>query len=89
MDTIYGIDIGSNSVRLVKIKNGKTMYKVTDTTQVSQDLSKNGFLLREAMDRTLSAVANFTKIAKKDALPILGKRLLFCDYITAKYRSLR
>lgn len=66
MDTIYGIDIGSNSVRLVKIVNGRTIYKLINTTQVSQDLSKNGYLKQEAMDRTLAAVEEFAGIAQEE-----------------------
>lgn len=66
MDTIFCIDIGSNSVRLAKIVEGKTIYKLMETTQLSERLSINGFLNDYAMERTMNAVKKFVDIALKE-----------------------
>lgn len=80
MDTIYGIDIGSNSVRLAKISGGRTVYKLAEITQVSEGLGASGFLAKEAMERTLFAVLKFVGIAKKEgATPFI--------YATEAFRS--
>ncbi|MBQ7339995.1 MAG: hypothetical protein IJW43_03985 [Clostridia bacterium] len=53
------IDIGSNSVRLALIKEGKTEYKKVKITRLAQNLGEGRFLSCEAIDRTASAVKEF------------------------------
>lgn len=60
------IDIGSNSVRLMLIANGKVLYKRLSTTRLGQGLASSLRLLPDAIDRTASAVAEFYKIAQNE-----------------------
>lgn len=69
MSIIFGIDIGSNSVRLYKAENGSTLYKLTETTQISEGLSRgHSAFMPAAMERTLAAVKNFADIAKAEGV---------------------
>lgn len=52
------IDIGSNSVRLLLLREGRN-EKFVATTQLSAGLSENGALSEESMRRTAEAVARF------------------------------
>lgn len=73
MDTIFIIDVGSNSVRLAKIKDGKTQYKLTEITRLSEELSKNGYIKSTAAKRTLDAIKKFADISAKEQ----GKLFIF------------
>lgn len=53
------IDIGSNSVRLMIMSDGKSLLKTIDTTRLGERIAVNGFLLDEAMERTVLAIKRF------------------------------
>ncbi len=53
------IDIGSNSVRLLFVADGKILYKCLNTTRLGEGLTKAPYLLEEAIERTAQAVALF------------------------------
>ena len=60
----YGvIDIGSNSVRLMMSEDTNTLYKVLETTQLSEGLALTGELTQAAMQRTVDAIERFYKKA--------------------------
>ena len=62
----YGvIDIGSNSVRLLISKNGKSLIKLINTARLAEN-SKDGFLKEEPSLRTLKAVAEYVESAKAE-----------------------
>ena len=62
----YGvIDIGSNSVRLMINESGKTLYKKVKTTRLAENMSADGCLSIEAVERTVLAVSFFVKEAKE------------------------
>lgn len=63
---ISAIDIGSNSVRLAMIADGKTLYKRLETTRLGEGVSATGKLSPAAIERTAQAVAAFYSAAKKD-----------------------
>lgn len=62
------IDIGSNSVRLMFVADGKVLYKSLQTTRLSKGiaLSKTPILTEEAIERSARAVADFYQQAKND-----------------------
>ncbi len=60
------IDVGSNSVRLGMIADGKTLYKSIKTTRLGEGLSFSGAIKREAMERSAQAVAFFVERAKSE-----------------------
>ncbi len=53
------IDIGSNSVRLAILADGKTLYKKLETTRLAEGLSKKGRLTQKSIERTAAAVNAF------------------------------
>lgn len=53
------IDVGSNSVRLATMADGKTLYKRMNTTRLGEGLSQSGLISAEAAERTAQAVADF------------------------------
>lgn len=59
MKKIAVIDIGSNSVRLMMMADGKVLYKTLDTTRLGEGLASSSLLKREAVERTAAAVAAF------------------------------
>lgn len=61
---ISAIDVGSNSVRLMVMADGKTLYKQTDTTRLSEGLAASGRLLPEAIERTARSVQLFAAAAE-------------------------
>ena len=63
---ISAIDIGSNSVRLALVSDGKTLYKRLATTRLGEGLSFSGVMKPEAIERTALAVAEFAEIAKNE-----------------------
>ncbi len=64
---ISAIDIGSNSVRLATVADGKTLYKRLETTRLGEGLSFCGRLKEEAIERTAQAVRRFADEARADA----------------------
>lgn len=63
---ISAIDIGSNSVRLALVSDGKTLYKRIRTTRLGEGLSFSGSMKDEAIERTALAVADFVNCAKTE-----------------------
>lgn len=63
---ISAIDIGSNSVRLALVSDGKTLYKRIRTTRLGEGLSFSGSMKDEAIERTALAVADFVNCAKAE-----------------------
>lgn len=61
---ISAIDVGSNSVRLMVMADGKTLYKQLETTRLSQGLAQTGVLTSEAIERTARAVQLFAAAAE-------------------------
>ncbi len=53
------IDIGSNSVRLMFVADGKVLYKRLNTTRLGEGIAEKPLLKAEALDRTAQAVAAF------------------------------
>ena len=60
------IDIGSNSVRLMLVANGKVLYKRLNTTRLGEGLASSSFLKNEAIERTANAVAAFYQRAREE-----------------------
>lgn len=63
---ISAIDIGSNSVRLALVSDGKTLYKLLKTTRLGEGLSFSDSMKDEAIERTALAVADFVNCAKAE-----------------------
>ncbi len=61
---ISAIDVGSNSVRLMVMADGKTLYKRTDTTRLGEGLAACGRLSPEAIERTARSVQLFAAAAE-------------------------
>ena len=61
---ISAIDVGSNSVRLMVMADGKTLYKQLDTTRLAEGLAQSGVLKPEAIERTARAVQNIAAAAE-------------------------
>ena len=59
------IDIGSNSVRLMLVANGKVLYKRLNTTRLGEGFASS-LLKTDAIERTASAVATFFHTAKEE-----------------------
>ena len=60
------IDVGSNSVRLMLVANGKVLYKRLSTTRLGEGLASAPILLSLAIERTARAVADFYEVAKSE-----------------------
>ncbi len=60
------IDIGSNSVRLLFVADGKLLYKDIKTTRLGEGLAQAPYLLESAAERSARAVADFYFQAKKE-----------------------
>ncbi|MBR2646429.1 MAG: hypothetical protein IKD47_02595 [Clostridia bacterium] len=60
------IDIGSNSVRLMFVADGKVLYKRLKTTRIGEGLADSGVLKDEAIARSVAAVAEFYEAAKTE-----------------------
>ncbi len=58
------IDIGSNSVRLMFVADGKILYKRLLTTRLGEGIAHSPYLKEEAIERTATAVASFFGQAK-------------------------
>ncbi len=61
---ISAIDVGSNSVRLMVMADGKTLYKQIDTTRLGEGLANSGVLKPEAIERTARSVQLFAAAAE-------------------------
>ena len=59
MRKIAVIDIGSNSVRLMLMADGKVLYKRLHTTRLGEGLAASSCLKTEAIERTAKAVCDF------------------------------
>lgn len=75
------IDIGSNSVRLMLVANGKVLYKRLNTTRLGENLAKTGVLGKDAIERTANAVRAFFEQAKADGAETV------LSFATASVRS--
>lgn len=81
MNNIAVIDVGSNSVRLMKIADGNVLYKRIKTTRLGEGLAFSRRLKIEAIERTLNAIVSFVENEKANGVEkIYG-------YATAAVRS--
>lgn len=63
----YGVvDIGSNSVRLMINKDGKTLYKLVKITRLAEGMGDEKILKAQSVDRTVSAVSFFKEKAHQE-----------------------
>ena len=60
------IDVGSNSVRLAIMADGKTLFKTLATTRLGEGLSVTGAMTPAAIGRTVNAIAGFSAQAKAE-----------------------
>ena len=81
MKKIAVIDVGSNSVRLMFLADGKILYKLLNTTRLGEGIAFSPFLKSEAIERTAKAVAEYVEKAKAE-----GAEGVFA-YATAAVRS--
>jgi exopolyphosphatase/guanosine-5'-triphosphate,3'-diphosphate pyrophosphatase len=75
------IDIGSNSVRLMFVADGKVLYKTLQTTRLGEGLAEEPLLKPEAIERSALAVAGFYKKAVEE-----GAETVLC-FATAAVRT--
>lgn len=75
------IDVGSNSVRLALMADGKTLYKTLATTRLGEGLAATGRISEAAIERTASAILNLRNKALSD-----GAEEVFA-FATAAVRS--
>ena len=66
MDRFAVIDIGSNSVRLMFVADGKVLYKRLNSTRLGEGIADLPVLKETAIERTAKAVAEFFTLAKAD-----------------------
>lgn len=59
MNQFAVIDVGSNSVRLMFVADGKVLYKALNTTRLGEGLASSSVLKEEAIIRSVNAVVNF------------------------------
>ena len=60
------IDVGSNSVRLMFVADGKVLYKALNTTRLGEGLATSAMLKEEAIARSVNAVVAFHDKAKAE-----------------------
>mgnify|MGYP002517431394 CR=1 FL=1 len=75
------IDIGSNSVRLMFVADGKVLYKTIKTTRLGEGLAFSPLLKSEAIERTISAMQEFLAKARDE-----GSQSVYA-FATAAVRS--
>ena len=75
------IDVGSNSVRLMTLADGKVLYKTLETTRLGEGIAQTPVLKKEAIERTALAVFAFYKKAKTE-----GAKSVYA-FATAAVRS--
>ncbi len=66
MNKFAVIDIGSNSVRLMFVADGKVLYKALNTTRLGEGLAQTSRLNPEAIERSALAVQEFFNRAKTE-----------------------
>ena len=59
MNKFAVIDVGSNSVRLMFVADGKVLYKALNTTRLGDGLAASSMLKDEAIARSVNAVVEF------------------------------
>lgn len=60
------IDVGSNSVRLMFVADGKILYKEVSTTRLGEGVAEVPILRKDAIERSANAVASFYEKAKSE-----------------------
>ena len=60
------IDIGSNSVRVMFVADGKVLYKSLNTTRLGEGIAHTPYLKSEAIERSAKAVTEFYEKAKAE-----------------------
>ncbi len=65
------IDVGSNSVRLMFVADGKVLYKALNTTRLGEGLASSSLLKQEAIARSVSAVVDFYDKAKEEGAEVV------------------
>ncbi len=75
------IDIGSNSVRLMFVADGKVLYKRLNTTRLGEGLAERPLLKEAAIERTAQAVSCFYGQALNEGAETV------CAFATAAVRS--
>ena len=80
-EKIAVVDVGSNSVRLMLLADGKILYKRTAITRLGEGLSTSGRLQPSAIDRTIAQIAEFLWTARTDGAT------KFFAYATAAVRG--
>ncbi len=81
MNNIAVIDVGSNSVRLMRIADGNVLYKKIKTTRLGEGLAFSRRLKTEAIERTVEAILSFVEQEKAT-----GVEKIY-SYATAAVRS--
>ena len=81
MNKFAVIDIGSNSVRLMFVADGKVLYKALNTTRLGEGIADKPLLKPEAIERSAVAVRDFYEKAKNE-----GAEQVFA-FATAAVRS--
>ena len=66
------IDVGSNSVRLMFVADGKVLYKALNTTRLGEGLVQAPLLKAEGIERSANAVASFYERAKSEGAEKIG-----------------
>ncbi len=66
MNKFAVIDIGSNSVRLMTVADGKVLYKRVNTTRLGEGIASTPFLKTDAIERSVGAVEEFFLQAKTE-----------------------
>ena len=75
------IDIGSNSVRLMFVADGKVLYKGLNTTRLGEGIAEKPILRAAAIERSARAVELFYNKAKEEGAEEI------CAFATAAVRS--
>ena len=60
------IDVGSNSVRLMFVADGKVLYKTLKTTRLGEGITDSPYLKETAIERSVIAVSDFVNRAKSE-----------------------
>ena len=81
MEKFAVIDVGSNSVRLMVVADGKVLYKTLETTQLGEGIAARPVLGEAPMERTARAIASFALRAKEE-----GAKAVY-GFATAAVRS--
>jgi len=81
MNKFAVIDVGSNSVRLMLVANGKVLYKDLQTTRLGEGLSVAPLLNANAIERSAQAVKGFYERATEE-----GAKQVFA-FATAAVRT--